>query len=59
LWPCSAYTALQNAKENNSADALINVTGENHNYFLLVVSWREMLIRGDAIKFQRGGKSVE
>lgn len=59
LVPCSAYTALQNVKEENNADALINVTGDNMHYTLVLISWRHIIIRGDAIKFQRTGEIVE
>jgi hypothetical protein len=56
LIPCSAYTALQNAKKANSADALINVTAENKFIYLFFINWQKMMIRGDAIKFERGGE---
>ena len=56
LIPCSAYTALQNAKKSNSADALINVTAENKYVYLFFLNFQTMLVRGDAIKFQRGGE---
>ena len=56
LIPCSAYTALQNAKKSNSADALINVTAENKFIYLFFINWQKMMVRGDAIKFERSGE---
>ena len=59
LVPCSAYTALQNVKEEYNADALINVTGDNMYYSIVLISLRFVRIRGDAIKFQHKGEIVE
>lgn len=55
---CDAYKALQNAKNNNGADALINVTAENKNVYLFIVNWQKVKIHGDAIKFQRAGETI-
>ncbi|MFZ2658090.1 MAG: hypothetical protein WAX69_24370 [Victivallales bacterium] len=57
LKTCSAYDALQTAKENYGADALINVTLENKSYWITIlpiVVYSKISIRGDAIKFNRG-----
>jgi len=56
----SAYKALQDAKKRHKADALINVTAENHyRYFLLLVCFEEMAVTGDAIKFKVAGDDIE
>jgi len=57
--PCSAYNALQIAKEDNGADALINVTAKNKSFSLIVMSWEWITVYGDAIKFQREGAVLE
>ncbi len=57
--PCSAYQALQYAKKENKADALVNVTGQNKSVYLLFINWQVMRVCGDAIKFQRGGVVVD
>ncbi len=58
--PPSLYQALQEAKKDNNADALINVTCANrYRYALFLFCWQEMAISGDAIKFQIGGEDVE
>ena len=57
LKPCTAYNALQKAKQQFGADAFINVTIENKTYWLTllpIVSYQKISIRGDAIKFNRG-----
>lgn len=59
LGPLSAHEALEDAKKQNKADALINVTGENRYKILLVVGIEEMIIEGDAIKFNAGGEEME
>lgn len=56
----SAYKALADAKKRNKADALINVTAENrYQYYLLFITFEQMVISGDAIKFRVGGEDVE
>ena len=57
--PCSAYQALQYAKKENKADALVNVTGQNKSVYFLFINWQVMRVCGDAIKFQRGGAIVD
>ena len=59
LGPLSAHDALEDAKKQNNADALINVTGENRYKFLLIIATEEMIIEGDAIKFRASGEDVE
>ena len=59
LGPLSAHDALEDAKKQNNADALINVTGENKYKFFLLVSVEQMIIEGDAIKFRVAGEDVE
>lgn len=59
IMTCTAYKALQNAKEENGADALINVTGYNKSLTLIFVNLQWMIISGDAIKFQRSGADIE
>lgn len=57
LKTCSAYDALQTAKQSYGADALINVTLENKSYWITIlpiVTYSKISIRGDAIKFNRG-----
>jgi len=57
LKTCSAYDALQTAKQNYGADALINVTLENKSYWITIlpiIIYSKISIRGDAIKFNRG-----
>ncbi len=57
LKPCSAYDALQTAKQGYGADALINVTLENKSYWITIlplITYSKISIRGDAIKFNRG-----
>ena len=56
---CSAYTALQIAKKDNGADALINVTAKNKSFSIIFMSWEWMTVYGDAIKFQREGAVLE
>jgi len=56
---CSAYNALQIAKKDNGADALINVSAKNKSFSLIFMSWEWMTIYGDAIKFQREGAILE
>lgn len=52
----SAYQALQDAKAKSGSDALINVTAENrYTYWMLLVWWEEIAIKGDAIRFKVGG----
>ncbi len=56
----SAYDALMDAKKRNNADALINVTAENrYKYFMILVCIEEMVVTGDAIRFQAGGEELE
>ncbi len=53
------YSALQNAKEKSGADALINVTAKNEVYWPTIfplITYHRTQIRGDAIKFIRGGE---
>jgi len=59
IMTCSAYDALQTAKKEYGADALINVTGQNKSLTLVIVNWQWMSISGDAIKFQRSGADIE
>jgi len=59
IMTCSAYDALQTAKQQYGADALINVTGHNKSLTLVFVNWQWVTISGDAIKFQRGGTDIE
>jgi hypothetical protein len=55
----SGYDALLDAKEKSGADALINVTAENrYTYFLLLLWWEEVSIKGDAIRFKMGGEHL-
>ena len=56
---CSAYQALQYAKEENKDDALVNVTGQNKSVYLLFINWQVMRVCGDAIKFRHGGAVVD
>ena len=56
---CSAYTALQEAKEVNGADALINVRADSKCFNIFIMSWEWITIRGDAIKFQHEGATLE
>lgn len=57
--PCRGYKALQDAKRDNAADALINVTGENKYIYLFFINWERMEVRGDAIKFQLEGSKLD
>ena len=57
--PLNPYTALQNAKKKSGADALINVTAKNEVYWPTIfplITYHRTQIRGDAIKFVRGGE---
>ena len=56
---CSAYNALQIAKEENGADALINVRAKNKSFNIFIMSWEWITIYGDAIKFQHEGAVLE
>ncbi|OGV34216.1 MAG: hypothetical protein A2020_04325 [Lentisphaerae bacterium GWF2_45_14] len=59
LGPLSAHDALEDAKKQNNADALVNVTGENRYKFFLLLWTEQMIIQGDAIKFRVAGEDVE
>ena len=53
----SGYEAIQDAKEQAGADALVNVTAENrYTYFMIFVGlwWEEVAIKGDAVRFKVG-----
>jgi hypothetical protein len=56
---CSAYNAMQKAKAKYNADALINVTAENVYNPYLLYSVNKIIVRGDAIKFKKGGAVLE
>jgi hypothetical protein len=56
---CSAYNAMQKAKAKYNADALINVTAENIYNPYLLYSVNKIVVRGDAIKFKKGGAVLE
>ena len=56
----SAYDALMDAKKEYHADGLINITAENrYRFYLLFVTFDEMIVSGDAIKFTRSGEEIE
>jgi hypothetical protein len=54
LVPCDTWSAIQKAKSEHHADALINVTAE-YQVFLLPLSIHRIILRGDAITFERLG----
>ncbi len=56
---CSAYSALQEAKKVNGADALINVRARTKSFNIFIMSWEWITIYGDAIKFQHEGATLE
>jgi hypothetical protein len=53
LWLPSGYRALQNAKMDNAADGMINVSVNNEVLSLILVSYHKIDIYGDAIKLQK------
>ena len=53
LWPLSAYSALQNTKRDHGADGMINVHANNTSLSLILISYNELEIRGDAIKINQ------
>ena len=59
LWPTSAYDALQDAKKTANADGIINIVANNKVWYIPpvfpILTWHQMELRGEAIKFQRGG----
>ncbi len=61
LWPTDAYDSLQATKAKYQADGLINVTVENRTWWPLlipIVTYHELVVKGDAIKFKHGDRSV-
>lgn len=56
----SAYKALQHAKKNWNADALINVTAENKYATIMfpIIYTERIVITGDAIKFRKYGEDM-
>lgn len=55
FWYPSVYRALQAAKEDNNADALINVSC-NTEVLLFPISYHTCYIKGDAVKVKRKGR---
>ena len=47
------------AREFADADALINVTSENHNYCLIFFTIQKREVTGDAIKVKLLGKDLD
>lgn len=59
LWTASTYDAIMDAREFADADALINVTSENHNYCLIFFTIQKREVTGDAIKVKLLGKDLD
>ena len=56
----STWNALQDAKKQYNADALINVTVETEYNFICILLWfQEIKVTGDAITFRIGGGEIE
>ena len=61
LWPTNAYDSLQAVKEKYQADGLINVSVENKTWWPMLiplVTYHSLVIKGDAIKFKHGERTV-
>jgi len=61
LWPANAYDALQATKEKYQADGLINVSVEKRTTWPIlipIVTYHRLVLKGDAIKFKHGERSV-
>jgi hypothetical protein len=56
----STWQALNDAKKQCNADAIINLTVETeYNFAFLVIWFQEIKVTGDAITFRTGGADIE
>lgn len=56
----STNDALQDAKQQYNADALINITVETeYNFAFLIIWFQKIKVTGDAITFRTGGDELE